>query len=326
MVSAFHRTGQRLAGVLLALCATAGMARAEFPDRPLTIVVPFAAGGQSDVTARLLAEKLQAIMGQPVLVENKGGGGTMIGAEFVARSAPDGYTILFGGGSSVVTPHFLYTSPPYAPDALAPITQGVKFGWVLESRPDLPATTIAELVEFARTQPQGLTYANTGKGSLNHLTGALIGEALGIELVDVSYPGMAQAATDLMAGRIDLAVEGVSTAAPNHLAGKTKILAYTGADRSSQIPDIPTLAEQGHPDLVINTWLGFFAPKDTPPEVIETWNLALGKALTDPDITKVLDNQGQPADPGTAAEFESFIEAERALWGPIIIGMGLKLD
>ncbi len=298
-----------------------------FPSlQPVRIVVPFGAGGQSDITARMIAERMQAVLGQTVMVENRGGGGTMIGAGYVARAEPDGYTILYAGGSSVVTPHLLYSEVAYGPDDLIPISGGVEFPWVITVRNDLPVETVEDFISHARSQADGLSYANTGRGSLNHLIGQLFIRRFDIPLIDVPYPGMAQAAIDLTAGRVDMAIEGLMSAKANHDAGNYRILATTGAERSPVAPDIPTLVESGYPDLIITTWQGFVAPAGTPEPIIIQLNEALRVALTDPEVVEVLTTQAQTAAPSSPEEFATKIEDERALWAPIIEDLGIRLD
>ncbi len=260
------------ASALLCLAWTApvqAQTQATFPSRPVHIVVPFPPGGGIDVLVRAVAVELSARWGQPVVVENKGGAGSLIGAEAVARAAPDGYTLMATVNQTFTANRFLYKSLPYDPDrSFAPITLMVQSDHFLLAKSALPAKDLRELVALAKPEQARLNYGSFGSGSQPHLVFETLDQQEKLRIAHIPYRGIAPLLTALSAGEVDLATGSAGVAGPLLRAGKIKALAVAGKRRSPQFPDVPTTAEQGYPDLIASIWYGLFAPAGTPPEVI----------------------------------------------------------
>jgi tripartite-type tricarboxylate transporter receptor subunit TctC len=240
-----------------------------WPARAVRIVVPFVAGGPADTLARVLADKLSAAWGQPVVIENRGGGGGNIGAELAARAAPDGYTLLINPSNHVINAS-LYAKLPFDPIAdFTPLSEIASYMLVLVVHPSVPATTLKEFVAYARAQPKGLTLANASAGSPTHLTAALFAQVAGLNVVHVSYRGAAPANADLLGGQVPAMFDNPMNALPHVNASALRALAVTGEARLALLPDVPTVAEQGYPGFASGTWYGLFAPARLPPELAD---------------------------------------------------------
>lgn len=313
-----------LLAVASAAAAFSPAVRAAFPERPVRIVVPFAPGGPVDLTARILAQHMSDALGQQVIVDNRPGGATLIGAALVAKSEKDGYTLLMTGGSTIVTAPLMYKKMQFRVEDFAPVGMVGKFPFVLLSRPALPATSVKQFAEHAKGT--NINFGHTGAGSTSHLLGELVNAAMGINMQGVPYKGTAQAMTDILGDRLDVSVDALQAAVPNHLSKKVRILATTGAERSPLVPDVPTFAESGYPNLTLYFWTGLFAPAGTPPAAIARLNEATRKALANEDLQKRLVAAGQIPSPGLPAELGSVIAKDIALWGPIIKKLGVQLE
>jgi tripartite-type tricarboxylate transporter receptor subunit TctC len=294
-------------------------AQANWPSRPITLVVGFAAGGATDTAARIIAKKLAENLGQPVVVDNRAGAGGNIAHQQVANAAPDGYTILLGSvGPLSVAPH-LVKNLPYDPQKdLAPLTMGIVFANVLVVHPGLPAKTLAEFVALAKQKPGQLEYASTGIGSASHLAGELFKIRADVNLTHIPYKGGGPAMPDLLAGRIASYWSTPSTALPHIQAGKLRALATTGLTRSPTLPDVPTIAESGYPGFEAVNWYAFVAPGKLPPELCDRWNRELVKVLGAPDVRAQLLEHGLEPKPGTREELAAFIRKESETWGKVI--------
>ena len=307
-----------LFAVALAALAQAAFAQG-YPARSITMVVGFAPGGGTDTTARIVAKKVGDSVGQTVIVENKAGAGGTVATHQVARSSPDGYTILLGSvGSLAVAPH-LIAKLPYDPlRDLAPITMAVEFPNVLVVQASMPAKTLAEFVQLAKASPGKIGYGSSGIGGIGHLAGALLGMVADIDIVHVPYKGGGPAMQDLLGGQIPAMIATPPTALPHVKAGKIRALATTGAARAALMPDVPTVAESGYPGYEATNWYAYLAPAGTPKDVLERLQRELVQALNAPDVREQLDRQGMEAKPGTPEELAKYMERELATWGRVV--------
>ena len=269
--------------ILIVLLAFAAAAHAQiWPARPVRLVVPLPPGSGSDLLARGLAQRLSPMWGQPVVVENRPGGNMIIGTDAVAKAPPDGYMLLFGVDTSfTVNPH-LYAKLPYdAVNDFQPVTHLTSFGVVLIAHPSVPANNVRELVELAKKQPGRISYSSIGSGTQMHLLSAMLENKAGIELLHVPYKGIPQMSLAVLTGEVQLTWVGVFTARPQVQAGKLKALGYSATKRNPLMPDVPTLAEQGYPDVEMSVWYGIFAPAGTPRAIVERIHIDVTKVMAD---------------------------------------------
>jgi tripartite-type tricarboxylate transporter receptor subunit TctC len=310
---------QLLAATLGMALAHGAAAQATYPTRTITMVVGFAPGGGTDTVARIVAQKVGASVGQSVIVENKPGAGGNVATGDVARSAPDGYTILLGSvGSLAVAPH-LVAKLPYDPlRDLAPITMAVEFANVLVVQPSVPANTLAEFVKLAKDKPGTITYGSSGIGGAGHLAGELLKLMAGADIVHVPYKGGGPAMQGMLGGQVSGIFATPVTAGPHIKAGKVRAIATTGAARSAYLPDVPTVAESGYPGYEATNWYAFVAPTGTPKPVLDRLHRELVQALKAPDVRESLDKQGIEAKPGTPEELRKYMERELATWGRVV--------
>jgi len=313
----------------LASLAAPGLLRAQgaYPARPVRVIVPFPPGGATDAVGRLTAERLAAELGQPFVVENRGGAGGNIGAEAAARSEPDGYTLLIAVISvSAMAPH-LYQRLSFDPVRdIIPVAQTCLVANGILARPDLPAETLPELLALARARPGQLTYGSPGNGTSGHLTAEYLKFQAKLDMQHVPYRGTAPLITDLVAGRLDLCVDNLPTYLPHVREGKLKLLAVTSAERWFAAPDVPTVAESALPGFVATPWWGVQAPARTPAPIIETLARATLAGFRDDATRARLHGLGVEAAPLGTAEFGRHIAAEYAKWGEVVRAAGIKLD
>jgi tripartite-type tricarboxylate transporter receptor subunit TctC len=325
-----QRIACHLGAVLLAaiaLCASAAIGAQDYPNRPVKLVVPFPPGGPLDVTGRLIAQKLTEAWGQSVVVENKPGAGGNIGAELVAKSPPDGYTILMGALSTHAVNPSLYPKMPYdAVKDFAPITLIAVTPNVLVVNPSLPVHSVKDLIAYAKANPGKLAFGSGSNGSAGHLAGELFKVDTGTDIVHVPYKGGAPATQALLAGDVQFMFDNLANATAQVKAGKLRALAVTTAERSKLAPDLPTMAEAGLPGFDIATWYGLLAPAGTPPAVVAKWNAEVTKILNAPDTRERLMAQGAEPAPMTAAQFAAFIEREIPKYARIVKASGAKVD
>ena len=308
------------ASAALALaCATPGFAQDKWPSHQVTIVVPFTAGGTTDVVARLIGQKLSELWGQTVVVDNRQGAGGNIGTALVAQAAPDGYTILMASGSILtVNPH-LYKSLPFdVKKSFAPITNVAAGPMVVVISNQVKANSLKELLDLAKERPNTLNLGSAGLGSQVHMAGENFSYAAKVNMTHVPYRGEAAAYTDLMAGQIDVVVGNIGAVSNLVGSGRLKALAVTSKERAPMLPDVPTVAESGIPDFENYGWFGFIAPAGTPPAVIEKIQKDTAKVLAMPDIKKRLADQGMTPVGNTPKEFAQAISEESDKWATII--------
>ena len=308
-----------LIAVLLAMLAQIALAQGGFPVRTITMVVGFAPGGGTDTVARIVAKKVGEAVGQTVIVENKAGAGGTVAVHQVAKSAPDGYTIVLANVGSLAVAPYLIAKLPYDPlRDLAPITMAVEFPNVLVVQPSMPAKTLAEFVQLAKASPGTIGYGSSGIGGIGHLAGALLGIVANIDIVHVPYKGGGPAMQDLLGGQIPAMIATPPTALPHVKAGKIRALATTGAARAALMPDVQTVAESGYTGYEATNWYAYLAPAGTPKDVLARLHRELVEALNAPDVREQLDRQGIDAKPGTPEELTKYMERELATWGKVV--------
>ena len=321
----FRRAAIAIAAMLP--IAAAGPAAAQaWPERPVTLVVPFAAGGPTDVVARMMAVPMAKALGQQVVVENTVGAGGTIGATRVARAKPDGYT-LFIHHMGMATAPALYRKLSFDPlKDFEYVGQVVDVPMTLLARKDFPANTLPELLAHIKANRDKVTLANAGLGAVSHLCGLLFQSAIGIDMVTVPYKGTGPAMTDLLGGQVDLLCDQTTQTVPLIKDGRVKVFGVTVPKRLSALPNVPTLDEQGMKGFEVKVWHGMYAPKGTPAPVLEKVNAALRAAMDDPTVKqRMVDLSADivPADKMTAAGLKTFLESETAKWGPVIRKAGV---
>ena len=329
MLTRRHLIAQTSASVFVAnLFARAACARTEptdFPSRPVQFIVPAAAGGPTDIVARMVAEKLSKVWGQQVTIENRSGAGTNLGNEFVARSDPDGYTVLFGTGSLAVNAS-LYRSLSYNPIAdFAAVSLVTKHAYFMFVPNSSPAHSVMEFIDNAKSHPGKLTMASPGTGSAPHLAEALFMQMAKIKMTHVPYRGATLAFTDLIAGRVDCYFGG-GTLLQYVRSGQVRGLATTGPERNPAAPDLPTIAEAGIPGYDVVAWQALFMPVKTPPEIVRKMSADTNVALADPAIKDKLAPSGYVAGGSSPDELDNLLKSEIAKWSAVIKSVGIKID
>lgn len=316
-----------LTAALVALSAAAFAQ--DYPLRPITVVVPFAAGGPTDTLARLVAASMSGGLGQQVTIENVGGAGGTLGAARVAKAPPDGYTLLLHNISQA-TSDSLYRDLPYDPVAgFAPIGLIADVPMTIIGRKDFPASDLAGLVAHLKANPEGVTMGNAGTGVSSHLCGMLLTSATGTSVTEVSYKGTAPALTDLLGGQIDLLCDQTTNTTGQIREGTVRAFAVTATERLATLPDLPTIAEAGVPDAAIAVWHGLYAPAGTPAAVIDRLAQALQAAVVDPAVVTRLADLGAmpvPAERATPAALQAHLAAEIAKWAPILQAAGVQAN
>jgi len=316
-----------LLGIVAAAALPPGAAADSFPSKPVKLIVPFPPGGPLDTTGREIAQKLTESWSRSVIVENKPGAGGNIGADFVAKSPPDGYTVVMGALSTHAVNPSLYPRMPYdAKKDFAPITLVAITPNVLVVNPSLPVHSVQELIEYAKAHPGKLSFGSGSIGSAGHLAGELFKVDAGVDMVHVPYKGAAPAMQALLAGDTQLMFDNLASAMSQVKAGKLRALAVTTKARSPLAPDLPTMSEAGVPGFDISTWFGLMAPAGTPPDVIAKWNADVTKVLSAPAMRAQLAAQGAEAAPDTPSEFARFIDAELVKYAKIVKASGAKVD
>jgi tripartite-type tricarboxylate transporter receptor subunit TctC len=298
--------------------ATRHATAADYPDRPVRIIAPFGAGGPTDVYTRVVAQELQKALKQPFVVENKPGAGTTIGTEYVARSAPDGYTLLMVSGTQTVN-ETLYSQKPYQlMRDLTPVAPLMDTDLVLVVHPSVPAKTLQELLALARAKPGTLNFGSSGPGSNYHMAAELLKSLTGIDIVHVPYKGSTGMRSDILSGQIQMLFDSIPTMAPTVQSGMVRALATSGRTRSAILPDVPTFTEAGVPGFQATLWVGFMAPKATPQPIVDQLNRTITDILKRPEIKDAWEKQGASPMVMTQAVFTAFMESEIAKWAKVI--------
>jgi tripartite-type tricarboxylate transporter receptor subunit TctC len=309
----------------LSLVSGAAFAQA-YPTRPVKLIVPFAPGGFTDVVARILGQKLSVAMGQQFVVENKAGAGSTIGTDFVAKAAPDGYTLVMVPTTDVISPS-IYKNMPYDPiKSFTVISKLVDSPYVLLVNPKLPARNVQELVTLAKAAPDTIHYASSGNGSSQHLMGGLFASMTGAPLKHVPYRGSGAAATDLVAGVVESSFAGVPNALSQVPQGRLRALAVTTAKRIPQLPDVPTMQEAGVPGYEASVWLALLAPAGTPKDIVMRLNGEIAKVMSAPDTQKALYDAGVEPTPSTPEAMADYMAKDMTRWAKVIKDTGIKLE
>ncbi|MGD9508168.1 MAG: Bug family tripartite tricarboxylate transporter substrate binding protein [Geminicoccaceae bacterium] len=298
-----------------------------YPLRPVTLIVPFAPGGSTDVLARLIAGKMGEILGQEIVVQNVEGAGGTLGAAVAARGEPDGYVLLMGTPATHAIGPALYPSLPYDPvTGFAPVSLLVRVPNVLLVRPDLPVNSVAELIALLKASPGTYDYASAGNGTPGHLSAELFKTMAGVDMVHVPYKGSGPALVDLMGGYVSVMFDNLPPAIPLLPSGKLRALAVTTAERSPAVPDLPTVAESGLPGYETYSWNALFAPAGTPPAVIATLHDAAVAALADPEIRQRLESGGAISVGSTPDELAAHVQTELDKWAPVVDAAGVRIN
>lgn len=295
-----------------------------YPDKPVRIVVPSTPGGGFDFVGRVLADKLGAQMGQNFIVENRAGAGTLIGTRAAAQAPADGYTLVVGGLSNIALNAPLYKDPGYSPADFVPLGLAVSYSYTWIARPDLPQSTLKEVIDYARANPGKLNLAIGGIGSGQHVGAAILLHLTGVKMEQVNFKGAQPVYTDLISGRVDLFYDNTTTARPYINAGKVKALAISSAGRNPLLPNVPTIDETGVAKFEMETWFGLFAPAKTPRPIVERLQAEVARAIRNPQSVAIFEKSGGRVLDMSPAETETFVKAEVAKWGDLVRRAGVR--
>lgn len=311
---------------LFACTSALAQASGGYPNKPIKLVVPYPPGGPTDIVARVVAQKLSEQLGQSIIIDNRPGAGANLGAEAVARSPADGYTLMVATTAHAINPA-LFSKLNYSiTKDFAPISQLTAGPLVIVATPNLAANNVKELIALAKSKNGEINFASSGNGQSTHLSAELFNAMAGTKMNHIPYKGSAPALTDVMSGQADLMFDTMLSAMPFVKGGKLKAIAVTSAQRSPVAPDIPTIAESGLPGYEAIAWNGLFAPAGTPKEVVDQINAALKKVLEAPDVKQRFDAQGFAAQWGTPADFGKFVQSEVDKWAKVVKTSGAKVD
>ena len=323
---AARRATIHLLGVL-GLAWVASVARAQdYPSHPVRLIVPFAAGGPADVYARFIATRLQESLGQTFIVDNRPGAGSVIGTDAVAKSVPDGYTLLLMSNAHTVNESLIPNKPFQLMRDFAPIAPINYSDLVLVARSGLPVASVADVIKLAKAQPAALSYASSGPGTPYHMAGELFKAMAGVSILHIPYKGSSGARTDVLGGQVDLMFDAVTTMSEQVRAGKVRALATTGLTRSAVLPDVPTVAESGVPAYEATIWLGLMAPKATPPAIVKRLNAEVARIVGTPEVAKTWKAQGATPMLMGVDEFARYMNDDIAKWAHIVKVSGAKVD
>ncbi|HPG62373.1 MAG TPA: tripartite tricarboxylate transporter substrate binding protein [Casimicrobium sp.] len=316
--------------VAIALCSTfafTGAAHAQYPTKPIKIVVPFPAGGTTDILARAVAADLQKAFGQAVVVENKAGAGGNIGSDSVAKSSPDGYTLLMGTVGTHAINVSLYPKMPYdAVKDFAPVSLVAGVPNVLVASPSFPVNSVKDLVDAAKKAPDKITFASSGSGTSIHLSGELFKQLAGVQMTHVPYKGSSAALPDVISGQVNVMFDNAPSVIQHIRGGKLKAVAVTSDKRSPALPGVPTIAESGLPGFEASSWFGVLAPAATPKDIVDKLSGAIAKSLQTPEMKERLAGQGAVAVGNTPEQFSAHIKSEIDKWSKVVKASGAKVD
>lgn len=320
-----HRLTTRLLfALLLGALVAAPAAAQEYPTRPVKIIVPYSPGGPADIYARVLGERMDKTLGQPFVVENKPGGGAVIGTDLVAKAEPDGYTLLMMSNTHAVNETLLPKKPYELMRDLAAVAPVNYSDLLLVVHPSVPANNVKELIALAKAKPGALNYASSGPGTPYHMAGELFKTMAGVDIVHVPHKGSAGARTSILGGQVQMMFDAITTMAQNAKAGKVRALGTTGDKRSTVMPEVPTVSEAGVPGYEAPIWLGVMAPKATPRPVVDKLNGEIRKVVALADIREAWAKQGAVPMSMSPAEFDKFLRAEIEKWGKVVKASGMK--
>jgi tripartite-type tricarboxylate transporter receptor subunit TctC len=315
-----------LAALAVGALAAAPVAAQDYPSKAIRIIVPFAAGGPADIYARFVGQRLSETLGQPVVIEDRPGAGSVIGTDAVAKSAPDGYTLLMMSNTHTVNESLIPNKPYQLMRdfvAVAPVNYS---DLVLVVHPSVPVNSLKELIDLAKSQPKGLNYASSGPGTPYHMAGELFKAMAGVDIVHVPYKGSSGARTDVLGGQVQMMFDAITTMAPNVRTGKLKGLGTTGKTRSSVLPEVPTVSEAGVPGYEAVIWLGIMAPAGTPKPIVDKLNAEITKIVNRPDVKEAWSKQGAEPMAMTPAEFARFMNEDIEKWAKVVKISGAKVD
>ena len=324
MIDFSSRRAAVLAIASACLAPMAVQAQASYPDKPVRFIVPYPPGGGTDVIARIVQEKFQQTLGQPIVIENRGGAAGSLGSDLAAKSAPDGYTVLFTLSSHTINPAIYPKLPFNTVKDFEPIGTVASLPQILVANPQFPANTVAELTAIAKSKPGTLSFASVGNGSPGHLAGELYKLRTGTQLTHVPYRGGGPAVTDVMGGQVPLLWVSIPAAAQFVKTGKLKALAVSTTKRSAAFPDVPTMQEAGVADFEVDSWYAMFVPAKTPKPIIEKLNKALNTVVAQPDIKEKLLAQGSEGVGGTPEALGKTVDEEIARWGKLVKDANIK--
>ncbi|HEY7997763.1 MAG TPA: tripartite tricarboxylate transporter substrate binding protein [Pseudolabrys sp.] len=317
---------RRVFALVIALLSAAPAFAQSYPDRPIRIIVPTPAGGPVDVMARLIAGALPVSLGQNVFVENKPGAGNTLGSRLAAEAAPDGYTLMVSAASGLIMSPMIYSTAGYDASSFAPVALIAETPQLLVVNPQLPAKTVAELVAFVKANPGKLNYSTGGIGTLPHLSAELFKQITGTNIVHVPYKGGGPALVAVVAGETQITFDTVATSLPQARDGKLRVLAVVGPKRVAELPDVPTMREQGFPTISTGAWTALLAPKATPPVIIAKLNAAVNKTLESEPMKSTLAKLGAQPRGGTPQALADYMANETKKWKPIVAALNLKVE
>jgi tripartite-type tricarboxylate transporter receptor subunit TctC len=316
-----------LAVALAAQCLAGAALAADYPSKPIRLVVPYAPGGGADSVARIVAKKVSENIGQPIVIENKGGAGSILGTDIVAKAEPDGYTLLLGQSGPISINPAIYKSLPYDPvKDFAPITMTTAYPYILVVNAELPAKSLQEFVALAKSKPGAMNYGSTGVGAANHLVAELFNSKAGLKMTHVPYRGTALAVGDLLGGQLTMVFGDPISVLAHIKSGKLRALAVTSLERSPVAPEVPTVAESGYPGFEALAWHGILAPAKTPPAVVKKLNEEIAKALGDPATRDLLVNQAMQTVGSTPEAFAAFIQNDIATWKAVAAAANVTVE
>ncbi len=315
-----------IAGAAFAIGLPAPAQSPPYPTKPVKIVVPFAAGGPADVYARYVGQRLQDVLGQSFVIENKPGAGSIIGTDAVAKSAPDGYTLLMMSNTHTVNESLISNKPFALMRDFTPIAPVNNSDLVLVTRSELPVRDLKDLLQQAKAKPDGMTYASSGPGTPYHMAGELFKAMAGVSIVHVPYKGSTNARTDVLGGQVDMMFDAIPTMAPHIKSGRVKAIGTTGGERSGVLPDVPTIAQNGVADYEATIWLGLMAPKGTPSDIVERLNAEVRKIVSSAETRQAWTAQGAAPMTMDTKEFERYLNQDIEKWARVVKVSGAKVD